>query len=169
MQSQVEDGLEEGECSFLEDKSQGSKKQCGDLVNKESLTQHIDNKIKTFFNSFQSYFDQKFQDMSKVMELEKKLADNQRHLEELKARGIRNKSKGIEIVANSEITVYRNAVEKKRDSSSSEDLDLIDTSDEYLDQIAEKQMQNDRRSIGEPAMLQPGTLKQGGNMRVVKE
>ena len=60
MQSQVEDGLEEGECSFSEDKSQGSKKECGDLVNKESLMQHIDNKIKTSFNSFQNYFDQKF-------------------------------------------------------------------------------------------------------------
>ena len=103
------------------------------------------------------------------MELEKKLADNQRHLEELKARCIQNKSKGIEIDANSEITVYRNAVEKKRDSSSSEDLDLIDTSDEFLDQIAEKQIQNDRRSIGEPVMPQPGTLKQVGDTRLVKE
>ena len=79
----------------------------------------------------QDYFKQKFANFTRVYELEKQLADNRKHLDALKARGRDEK----DLDGNDqefEITIYRDAVQMKRNSSSSEDND-IDTSDELLE------------------------------------
>ena len=90
--------------------------------------EYIDKKIETSLTKVQDYFERKFKDLSRVKELEKQLEENQRQLKELKAKGNLGMLESGED-SQSEITVYKNAVERKRDSSSSEDMD---TSDEFF-------------------------------------
>ena len=118
----------------------------------KTKSREIDEKL----SQMQSYFERKFDDMSKVMELERQLAENQRKLLELKARGNnqgrvagQNSSGSVDIArdddSQSELTIYKDAIEKKRGSASSED-DLIDTSDELLDvRFVENELLEDRR------------------------
>ena len=101
-----------------------------------------------------SYVDQKFSALAKMVELERELSEKNRELDLLKAKGNASYSVGapvnnvidkqIENNSHSEITIYRNAVEKsKRGSSSSEEM--INTSDEI----------DDREIVGE-FQQQPG-------------
>ena len=75
----------------------------------------------------QDYFDKKFQDMSRIMDLEKQLAENCKHLEELKVKG---RYLQIDDETQSELTVYRNAVQKKREGSSSSEEDINTSGDD---------------------------------------
>ena len=184
-----QDGREEGECSFNEDLGRTSEEPDGEgkrrsqnksANDKDSLTEQIDNKIKSSFDSFQNYFDQKFENMLRVMELEKKLADNQRHLEELKVRGTKEindnaKSNTDKLDTNSEVTIYRNAIEKgaKHDSSSLEEFDLINSSDEFIEQsiILERWIQKEG-AMRTHEQDDPGastSRQSGGDIQVVKE
>ena len=91
----------------------------------------IDDKIRQSMTQIQDFFEQKFANMTKVMELKKQLAENQKKLQVLKETG-----KLTELLEDnsSEITIYQNAVEKKWGSSSSED-DLENTSNEIMDEL----------------------------------
>ena len=88
--SNIDNGLEEGECSqeivveseVMENQWVQQQTQPG-----TSTEDFIDNRINTSLERFQNYFDKKFENLSKVMELERHFADNQQHLEVLKARG----------------------------------------------------------------------------------
>ena len=83
-----------------------------------------------------SYIDQKFSALARMVELERELTDKNRELDLLRAKGRSRQGLDDHIEENqtlgssrSEITVYRNAVDKsKRGSSSSEEV--IDTSNE---------------------------------------
>ena len=81
-----------------------------------------------------SYVDQKFSALAKMVELERELSERNRELDLLKAKGKQNEKGQHDDLngSHSELTIYRNAVEKsKRGSSSSEEL--IDTSDELVE------------------------------------
>ena len=108
----------------------------------------IDQRISTSLNKFQTYFEKKFDDMSRVMEQERQLAENQGHLQQLKIWGIPEAiNNTVDMDQQSELTVYKKAIEKQRDSSSSEDLDLIDTSDETLNNtFVERELINRRHN-----------------------
>ena len=161
--SDVDDELEEGECSqhvvdVMEEEKQNSSAAEANL---------IDERINTLMAAFQNYFKKKLEDVSRVAELERQLAENKRHLEELKSKGTRvmgesgndeslmNKDKDND--QHSEIMEYHNAFERKRGSTSSED-DLIDTSDEFTGAlIVEKQLQ---MAISDKDRLEAGTSGQ---------
>ena len=73
----------------------------------------------------QNYFEEKFANYARVVELEKQLAENRKHLQELKEKGrVKDVSapppKPSTVVVNgnvddgsSELTIYRNAVQMK--------------------------------------------------------
>ena len=120
----LDESLEEGEYSQEDYIKEDSGKEIGLC---EQTNKLIEEKIDSSIDKVKNYFEGKFNDLTKVMELEKQLAENKKHLEQLKAKG-----KAMEDDDTfSELTVYKNAVEKdnKRGSSSSED-GLINTSDE---------------------------------------
>ena len=132
-----EEDLEEGECSQTSMHSEPETLTQGGFQEKRDSTELnlIDQRNDSKFNE---YFDQRMGDWNRVKQLEKELAKNKRRLEELKNRGmlVMNNSQ-------SDLTIYTKAVEKQRDSSSSEELeDIIDTSDELLNpiEITEKQL-----------------------------
>ena len=127
--SQLKDTLEEGKWSQEQgsEESRSAEPRPGTLKDfNENAEKLIDEKINASFSKVQDFFEQKFADLMKVMELEKQLNENRQKLEVLKAKG-----KECEVIGNneSEVTIYKNAVDKKRGSSSSED-DLGDTSNE---------------------------------------
>ena len=109
--------LEEGECSTDEGDEKGLDQQA---------TRLIEDKINSSMSKVKDYFEGKFNDLTRVMKLEKQLAENKKHLEQLKTKG---KNVSIEEDTCSELTIYKNAVEQTRGSTSSED-DAIDTSGE---------------------------------------
>ena len=131
--------LEEGECSQRssrdEDRSERDRHPSRTEEEDRGL-ELIDQWINSSLEQFQTYVDQKLDNVARVAELERLLADNKRQLQELKVKGI------DEGDSQSELTIYKNAVEKKRESSSSEEGEgLIDTSDEYFENaVVEKQM-----------------------------
>ena len=92
----------------------------------QETSQLIDEKIDSSMSKFKNYFDEKLGNIAKVVELERQLAENKKHLEMLKARGKLLIEGGSIDDGQSELTIYQNAVEKKRGSSSSEDEGLMD-------------------------------------------
>ena len=152
--SSDETGLEDGECSQDTDeddeivfthqeasKEMGEKDKPGWEAGTKSM---IERSVTQSMNKMQSYFEQKFEDMSKFAELEKQLAENKRKLDLLKAKGkfsrtLKNPLDGEETL--SEITIYNNAIEKQqRQSTSSEEG--VNTSDEFMfeDSIVEEEL-----------------------------
>ena len=89
-------------------------------------------------DDLRSYVDQKFSALAKMVELERELSDKNRELDLLRAKGNKGNKEATTILPNetlngsySELTIYKNAVEKsKRASSSSEEI--IDTSNEMM-------------------------------------
>ena len=81
-----------------------------------AANQMIDDKIELSVSKLQQYFDKKFENLTKVMQLEKQLAENKEKLEQLKAKGIRHGNVVNEGSLNdgqSEVMIYWNAVTKK--------------------------------------------------------
>ena len=122
--------LKEGECSqHLESARYGHGRQTREDQPGTSASDLIDEHITSSLAQFQTYFNKKFENLSKVMELERQLGANHRHLDELKTKGTeipdgndkvskhRNKeghqSDPTQTDCESVITIYRNAVEKK--------------------------------------------------------
>ena len=87
-----------------------------------STSKLIDGRIDSSMSKMRDFFEEKFANISKVMQLEKQLAENKRKLETLKSKG----KASLMDDSQSELTIYQNAVEK-RGSSCSED-DIIDFS-----------------------------------------
>ena len=150
--------MEEGEC----DDSQG-------LEQSQLQKRRSDDQLK----DFKQYVDQKFDALSRMVELERQLTEKNRELDQIKAKGKASQGKNnysndmaIETAIDDgrlELTVYRNAVEReksKRGSSSSEDM--VNTSNELDNEeelvrvidpdisVSEREMQNqqekDRRN-----------------------
>ena len=69
--------LEEGECSTDESDDKGLDQQ---------ETKLIEEKIDSSMLKVKDYFEGKFNDLTRVMELEKQLAENKKHLEQLKVK-----------------------------------------------------------------------------------
>ena len=131
------DEFEEGECSKdsqniagVDDGQDKAKNTKGQVTLDQSAKRLIEEKINQSFEKVQNFFEQKFADMARVLELQGQLAENQRSLEVLKEKG-RSEPLPTEMDGSSDITIYRNAVERKRDSSSSDD-NGVDTSDEIF-------------------------------------
>ena len=106
---------------------------------------YVDDRI----NTMQQYFDKRFDSLAKVMELERQLEENRKQLSTLREKGRwMNQDRSVDQDLQSELTVYKNAVEKKRGSSSSED-DIIDTSDEIImnmsNNFVEKELSEQQR------------------------
>ena len=132
----ITDETEEGECSQESGETvhpapkQVAGESCEESVTEQLIQKRVQQLVQESIGHLQNYFEQKFEDMSRVAELEKQLEESKRHLERLKAKGIDRTDKEEGLMGqdqHSEITIYRNAIEKKRGSSSSED-DYIDTS-----------------------------------------
>ena len=90
--------MEEGECSDVEEL---------DLTPSKldpQASKLIEEKIDSSMSKVKDYFEGKFNDLSRVMELEKQLAENKRHLEELKSKGKTSR----EDDTCSELTLYKN-------------------------------------------------------------
>ena len=79
----------------------------------------IEDSVNTSLNNFQEYVDQKLSSLSRVFELEQQLAESRKHLEELKEKGKKNKERLSDSDNQSQLMVYRNAVEKEKQVSSS--------------------------------------------------
>ena len=109
--------LNKSECSTDEGDDKGLDQQ---------VTKLIEDKIDSSMSKVKDYFEGKFNDLTRVMELEKQLTENKKHLEQLRTIG---KNVSVEEDTCSELTIYKNAVERTRGSTSSED-DAIDTSGE---------------------------------------
>ena len=92
-----------------------------------STSKLIDDRIDSSMSKMCDFFEEKFSNISKVMQLEQQLAENKRKLETLESKG----KDSLMDDSQSELTIYQNAVEK-RGSSSSED-DIIDFS--CMDQL----------------------------------
>ena len=151
-----EEDLEEGECSQISNHSSPTREQpTGKGEDLPGGVELIDQRISS---KFKEYFDERMGNWSRVMQLEKELAENKRYLEELKAKG-----KDINGDSQSELMIYTKAVKKKRDSSSSEENDdVIDTSDELMTalDVVEKQMViNQEQRSGSETLLRPGTSR----------
>ena len=124
------DNYEEWECSLgSTDSKTGEMSMPGPKAVVDSEAEKlIDQKINKSFDKVQTFSEQKFTDLTKILELQNQLAENHRQLEVLKARG---KQSSSDQDNSSKITIYHNAVEKKWDSSSSED-NYMDTSAEQF-------------------------------------
>ena len=154
------DDLEEGECSQnSEEVLNKSAVNSGDKADKI-----IDQKIEASLSKVQNYFEEKFTNYARVVELEKQLAENRKHLQELKEKGrVKEVSAPPEpstMVVNgnvddgsSELTIYCNAVQMKRNSSSSEEENYVDTSGEQIESdtflipeisVTERELEEDR-------------------------
>ena len=94
----------------------------------EVAQDYIDQRIQSSISKVQNFFEKKFEDLSHVRELEKQLEENKRQLEQLRAKGTGELREALPRVddGQSEITVYCNVVQKQRDSSSSDELDMSD-------------------------------------------
>ena len=134
----------------------------GEVTSQDRLEQdYIDQRIETSLTKVQDYFERKFEDLSRVRDLEKQLEENQRQLRELKAKGSTNVFWGVEDeTALSEVTVYRNAVEMKRGSSSSEDFDTSEEQESLMVNlnVSEKAMATADKT---PAVDRATTPRQG--------
>ena len=132
--------MEEGKCSQRSEGTSGEELSQVTLVEEEStVVNQIDDKIRSSMSQVQNYFEKKFEDISKVFELQKQLEENKKQLEVLKAKGMTCEL-GIRVDAgendsHSEVTIYRNVIEQKRDSSSSDEVDFIDETS-----VTEKQL-----------------------------
>ena len=123
-------------------------------VSAEDVSSVIDKKIDESMSKVQHYFERKFGELSRVHELEKQLEENKRHLEQLKARGNVDSCEvgEVDIDNQSELTVYRNAVEKKRASSSSEEGGINSSDDQievsiFSERELEREQRKDRRGV----------------------
>ena len=134
--SQLDITREEGKCSQNSNTEPGESVQKGDgCYNPEQqISDSIDKRIDDSISKVKSYFEQKFENLSRVAQLEKELAENRKQLELLKLKGKVLNPSDFGGETQSKITIYHNAVQKQRGSTSSED-DLIDTSDEMLDPV----------------------------------
>ena len=124
---------EEGEC-LQHGGPEGNSRKNNSKEQAQVTEEFIDERINQSFGKVLNYLDQKIADLTKMMDLEKQLAENHRQLEALRAKG-----RGAEcpqyldnVDKASDLTIYQNAVQKKRGSSSSED-NGVDTSDELID------------------------------------
>ena len=81
--------LEDGECSFHQpdhESVEGSEEQV--MPEQPSPAEClIDQKINASMAKFQTYMDEKFENMNRIAELERQLAANKQHLAELQAKG----------------------------------------------------------------------------------
>ena len=101
--------------------------------------EYIDKRIDNSLSKVQDYFDKKFENLTWVMELERQLDANRRQMGVLKQKGmdsLMGRTTSGEQDTHSELTIYSNAVDKKWGSSSSED-DMIDTSDELIEDMSQ--------------------------------
>ena len=129
-ESCLNESLEEGECSQRSGVDNAEGEETGDDT---MLQTAIDRKIDASMSKVQQFLEQKFQDMSKMMELERQLAENKCKLEDLKSKGRYCLPDGDK-ETHSELMIYHNVVNKKRGSSSSEyEIGFINSSDENLD------------------------------------
>ena len=137
----------------------------------------IEELVADLINKFQVYFEKKWVDRARVAELEKQLEENKKKLEQLKAKGKQcTETYDNNSDCHSEITMYRNVVEKEKDKSriSSSSEEMTDTSDESLIidnlTIAEKELRKqlkDEASNGEPKTRK--VVDNTSSIAVVKE
>ena len=117
----VNEEIEEGECSSQESAESTDR----GVQSSSKLHKSIDEKIGSSMSELKSYVEEKFSNLNPVHELEKELAENRKKLAELKEKGKTkmdaNVSNSLDDDTHTELTIYQNAVEKKRGSSSSED------------------------------------------------
>ena len=102
----------------------------------------LQDSVNASLSNFQEYMEQKFAGLAKVMNLEKQLAENKKRLEELKEKGTASDESGnLQMVDEhkngsednrSELTIYQNAVEREKCTSSSSEEVQGDTSDEFI-------------------------------------
>ena len=131
---QANKSMEEGECTMDSELEEG-KTSLAMQPEMQAINVHevIDKKIGDLMNRVQSYFDQKFRDLTKVMDLEKQLAKNHGQLKSLHSKGKINAiDEGNEVSQNnlvddnqSELTIYQNVVLKKRGGSSSSEDEIL--------------------------------------------
>ena len=171
-----EEEKEDGECSpsGSQPRPCSSSDTTTSVIDTERM---IEEKVNQSLNRVQDFYDKKFADLSRVYDLEKQLAENKRKLEILKARGRKGTEIDLEILDNvSELTIYRNAVEKKRGSSSSED-DGIDTSDKHMDlgnvlnpdvSVVERELERNRGQAAEETDRASGSGIPANVIRSVK-
>ena len=130
--------IEEGECSQFSDADERVVELNDGEVppgNNDKLdVGFVDKRIDASMAKMQQFFENKFDNIIKVWDLERQLAENKRHLEELKAQG-RNVIPNDNDESQSEMTIYRNVIEQKRGSSSSED-EFINSSDDRSDSFS---------------------------------
>ena len=125
--TRFDQSLEEGECNkSVNDEVTDSVVDMSSNINVEQV---IEEKVDQSMSRVQDYLDKKFGDMMKILELERKLEENKRHLEQLKAKGRCQPCPKLggyqfEDDSQSESTVYKNAVQRKRDGSSSSEEEI---------------------------------------------
>ena len=115
--------LEDGECEEIDERNRGQPSAKRPRGHQGAVAG-----TSTDQQDLRTYVDQKFNALTKMVELERELSEKNRELDLLKAKGSGRHCNETNN-SQSELTIYRNAVEKsKRGSSSSEDF--IDTSNE---------------------------------------
>ena len=124
----------------------------GEGANKPDMEKVIEDKIEASMSKVQGFFEQRFKDMSKILDLEKQLAENKRNLEELKAKGKKSMSGDLKLGddAQSELTIYQNAVQRRREGSSSseEDGGIISSDEQFesFDSVEQMEQQGKQKS-----------------------
>ena len=139
--------LEEGECSQTSGAPRSSLQSARGPNEEMELfferkREMLQDSMNASLTNFQEYMDQKLAGFAKVMNLEKQLAENKKRLEDLKEKGMTSNESGNSLTINehrnggednrSEMTIYQNAVEREKRTSSSSEEAQGDTSDEFI-------------------------------------
>ena len=136
----------------------------GEGANKSDMEKVIEDKIEASMSKVQGFFEQRFKDMSKILDLEKQLAENKRNLEELKAKGKKSMSGELKLGddAQSELTIYQNVVQRGREGSSSseEDGGIISSDEQFesFDSVEQMEQQGKQKSPQRECMIVPRSI-----------